>query len=117
MIVLGLVLIATALLLLSFLTVWEPMMGAMFLYGLGLGVLFQAKSAFVADETTPLTRGKASGIFTAMFPLGIIAGTGMAGTKESWYRLASIHPFQTAALVTSGGLLWAIFVGLVDRRK
>lgn len=116
-IALGLALIAAALLLLSVLTAWGPMMGAMSLYGLGFGVLFPAKSALVTDETTPLTRGKASGIFTAMFSVGMIAGTGMAGAMERWHQAAGLHPFQVAALVVLGGLLWAIAVNLTDRRK
>ncbi|MCS7178898.1 MAG: MFS transporter [Anaerolineae bacterium] len=116
-IVLGLAFIAAALLLLSLLTAWGPMMGAMFLYGLGFGVLFPAKSALIADETTPLTRGKASGVFAAMFSVGMIAGTGMAGAMERWHQTTGLHPFQGAALVVLGGLLWAIAVSLTDRRK
>ncbi|MDW7992158.1 MAG: MFS transporter [Anaerolineae bacterium] len=114
-IVLGMALIATALLILSFLTTWGPMMGAMFLYGLGFGVLFPAKSALIADETTSLTRGKASGVFAAMFSVGMIAGTGMAGTMERWHQAVGLHPFQVAALLVLGGLLWAALVGLADR--
>jgi MFS family permease len=114
---LGLALIATALVILSFLTTWGPMIGAMFLYGLGFGFLFPAKSALIADETTPLTRGKASGVFTAMFSVGMIAGTGMAGVMERWHQAAGLHPFQTAALVILTGLLWTIWVGLSARRK
>ncbi|MBC7226714.1 MAG: MFS transporter [Thermoflexales bacterium] len=116
-VVLGMALIAGALLLLSFLTTWGPMMGAMFLYGLGFGILFPAKSALVADETTPLTRGKASGVFAAMFSVGMIAGTGMAGAMERWHQAAGLHPFQVAAMVILGGLLWTAFVGLMDRQR
>ncbi len=117
MIMVGLALIAIALLILSPLTVWGPMMGAMFLYGLGFGVLFPAKSALIADETTPLTRGKASGGFSAMFSIGMIAGTGMAGAMERWHQTVGLHPFQITALVVLGGLLWAAVVSLTDRRK
>ncbi len=117
MVVLGLALIAAALLLLSGLTAWGPMMGAMFLYGLGFGVLFPAKSALLADETTPLTRGKAAGIFTAMFSVGMIAGTGMAGAMDRWHQAVNIHPFQGAALVILGSLIWTAFVGLTGRHK
>ncbi len=117
MVALGLALIVTALLVLSFLTVWGPMMGAMFLYGLGFGVLFPAKSALIADETTTITRGKASGVFTAMFSVGMIAGTGMAGAMGRWHQAAGLHPFQVAALVVLGGLLWTTFVGLTSRQR
>lgn len=70
MVVVGLFLIATALVVLSFLTAWGPMMGAMFLYGLGFGVLFPAKSALIADETTPLTREKRRGSLRPCSPWG-----------------------------------------------
>lgn len=117
MVAVGLALIAAALLLLSVLTAWGPMMGAMFLYGLGFGVLFPAKSALIADETTPLTRGKASGVFTAMFSVGMIGGTGMAGAMERWHQAVGLHPFQVAALVVIGGLLWTTLIGLTGRRN
>jgi len=116
LIALGLALIAVALLALSVSQSWGQMMGGMALCGLGLGFLFPAKSALLVDETTPLNRGKASGIFMAMISLGMIAGSGMAGLIEQWHRTVGLHPFQFAAMVVSLGLLWTIAGGLMVRR-
>jgi len=116
LIALGLTLIAVALLVLSVSHHWGQMMGGMALYGLGFGLLFPAMSALVVDETTPETRGKASGIFMAMISLGMIAGSGMAGWMDQWYRAAGVHPFQFATMVVSLGLLWTVAGGLMVRR-
>ena len=116
LIALGLALITVALLALSVSHRWGQMMGGMALYGLGFGFLFPAKSALLVDETTPLTRGKASGIFMAMISLGMIAGSGMAGLMDQWYRTVGIHTFQFAAMVVSLGLLWTVAGGLMVRR-
>lgn len=50
-----------------------------------------------------------------MFSVGMIVGTGMAGTTARWHQAVGLHPFQVAALVVLGGLLWAVVVGLADR--
>lgn len=105
-IVLGLTIIAASLLILTALRQWGPMMGAMFLYGVGFGFLFPAMSALIADEADASARGKASGIFTAMFSLGIVVGTATAGWLAE--RPTGLHPFVLAALVVAGGALWAI---------
>jgi len=116
LIALGLALIAVALLALSLSHRWGEMMGGMALYGLGFGFLFPAMSALVVDETTPETRGKASGIFMAMISVGMIVGSGMAGLMDQWYRALGIHPFQFAAMVVYLGLLWTVAGGLMVRR-
>ncbi len=105
-IVLGLVLIAASLLILTVLRQWGPMMGTMFLYGVGFGFLFPAMSALIADEADASSRGVASGIFTAMFSLGIVVGTATAGWLAE--QPIGLHPFVLAALVVAGGALWAI---------
>jgi MFS family permease len=116
LIALGLALIAIALLALSVSYRWGQMMGGMAIYGLGFGFLFPAMSALLVDETTPLTRGKASGVFMAMISVGMIVGSGMAGLMDQWHRAAGIHPFQFAAMVVSLGLLWTVSGGRMVRR-
>ncbi len=105
-IALGLAIIAASLLVLTGLRRWGAMMGAMFLYGVGFGFLFPAMSALIADETDSSTRGAASGVFTALFSLGIVVGTATAGWLAE--RSVGLHPFVLAALVVLGGALWAI---------
>jgi len=116
LIALGLALIAIALLALSVSYRWGQMMGGMAIYGLGFGFLFPAMSALLVDETTPLTRGKASGVFMAMISVGMIVGSGMAGLMDQWHRAAGIHPFQFAAMVVSLGVLWTVSGGRMVRR-
>jgi MFS family permease len=113
---LGLLLLATALLALRILRAWGAMMGAMALYGLGFGFLFPAMSAMLVDETTPETRGGASGVFMAMISVGMIVGSGMAGLMDRWHQAVGVHPFQIAAIVVFLALLWTAVVGLVVHR-
>jgi DHA1 family multidrug resistance protein-like MFS transporter len=106
-IMLGLALLAAALLLLPGLGRWATWLAAMLLYGTGFGVMFPAMTALVADETEPPTRGTASGVFTAVFSLGASLGTGSAGAMVWLQRAVGIHPFQVAALVALLGIAWA----------
>lgn len=106
-IMLGLTLIALALVLLAALAEWALLLGAMFVYGIGFGFLFPAMTALIADETKPHTRGTASGIFTAVYSLGVTVGTSAAGGLLWLEQAAGVHPFQFAALVVVVGLVWA----------
>jgi MFS transporter, DHA1 family, multidrug resistance protein len=107
LIMLGLLVLAGALLLLPGLRHWGTWLGAMFLYGIGFGLMFPAMTALIADETEPQTRGTASGVFTAVFSLGASVGTGSAGAMVWLQRAVQVHPFQVAALVALLGVAWA----------
>jgi MFS transporter, DHA1 family, multidrug resistance protein len=107
LIMLGLAVLMGALLLLPALRQWATWMGAMFLYGIGFGLLFPAMTALIADESEPQTRGTASGVFTAVFSLGASVGTGSAGAMVWLQQTAQVHPFQVAALVALLGASWA----------
>ncbi len=108
-IMLGLALIALALFALPALGAWEPLMGAMFGYGIGFGFLFPAMTALIADESEPQTRGTASGIFTAVYSLAVTVGTSAAGALVWLQQTAQIHPFQVAAGIV---LVWLLFLTL-----
>ena len=112
----GLFLMATAMVALSASRSWEKMIGAMAFYGLGFGLLFPAALALLVDQTTSKTRGQVFGAFMAMLSVGMIAGGGMAGLMDRWHRSVGIHPFQSAALVLSLGLLWTGISVLIARR-
>ncbi|MCI0477865.1 MAG: MFS transporter [Anaerolineales bacterium] len=103
---LGLALIALSLFALALMQQWETLMIAMFAYGIGFGFLFPAMTALMADETTPQTRGTASGIFTAVYSLGVTVGTSAAGALAWLQQTAQIHPFQVAASIVALGWLW-----------
>jgi MFS family permease len=103
---LGLALIALSLFALALMQQWETLLLAMFAYGIGFGFLFPAMTALMTDETAPQTRGTASGIFTAVYSLGVTAGTSAAGALAWLQQTAQIHPFQVAALVVLIGWGW-----------
>jgi len=103
---LGLALIAIGLFLLAAMRQWETLLVAMFVYGVGFGFLFPAMTALIADETAPQTRGTASGIFTAVYSLGVTVGTSGAGALAWLQYTAQIHPFQVGALIVVSGLAW-----------
>ena len=113
----ALVLVALALVLLSFLNQWATLMAGMFVYGIGFGFLFPAMSALIADETELQTRGTASGIFTAAFSLGVIVGMGSAGGLVWLQQTAHIHPFQFVALIVLLGVAWAGVVLLTRTQR
>lgn len=104
--VLGLALIAFGLFLVALLDQWTMLLGAMFVYGIGFGFLFPAMTALIADETEPQTRGSASGVFTAVYSLGVAVGTSAAGSLVWLEETTGLHPFQFAALVVLLGLVW-----------
>jgi MFS family permease len=106
-IVLGLAIVAIALLILPIMRNWETLISAMALYGIGFGILFPAMTALLADETNPQTRGTASGIYTAVYSLGAAMGTGSAGALVWLQQNTQIHPFQVAAVIVLVGLAWA----------
>ncbi|MCX7838083.1 MAG: MFS transporter [Anaerolineae bacterium] len=103
---LGLALIALGLFALALMQQWETLLLAMFVYGVGFGFLFPAMTALLADETTPQTRGTASGIFTAVYSLGVTVGTSAAGALVWLQQNAQIHPFHVAALIVVCGWMW-----------
>ena len=103
---LGLALIAIGLFLLAAMRQWETLLVAMFVYGVGFGFLFPAMTALIADETAPQTRGTASGIFTAVYSLGVTVGTSGAGALAWLQYTAQIDPFQVGALIVVSGLAW-----------
>jgi MFS family permease len=113
----ALALVALALLLLSWLNQWGTLMAGMFLYGIGFGFLFPAMSALIADETELQTRGTASGMFTAAFSLGTIAGMGSAGALAWLEQATHLHPFQFVALIFLLGMAWAGAVWFTRTRR
>lgn len=116
-IALGLLLVASALVLLPIARDWGAIIGVMALYGIGFGILFPPMTALLADETDPQTRGTASGIYTAMYSLGAATGTGSAGALVWVQQNAQIHPFQIAAVLVLLGLAWVSTVWLMRRNR
>ncbi len=104
-IVMGLGIVALALLVLPLTQDWETMISVMAVYGVGFGVLFPAMTALMADETDTASRGTASGIYTAVYSLGAAIGTGSAGALVWLQQNAQVHPFQVAAVMVTLGIV------------
>jgi DHA1 family multidrug resistance protein-like MFS transporter len=107
-IVLGLSIIGVALVLLPLLGNALMLYAAMFLYGIGFGFLFPAMTALIADETRVETRGIGSGFFTAVYSLGVTAGTMTTGVLVWLEQVLGMHPFQSAAVLVAIGIGWAL---------
>lgn len=106
-IVIGFGTLALSLLLLPLAPDWGTMIGVMTMYGVGFGILFPAMTALIADETDVSSRGTASGIYTAVYSLGSVAGTGLAGALVWLQQNMQIHPFHVAAMIIVLGIGWA----------
>ncbi|MGQ9584484.1 MAG: MFS transporter [Anaerolineae bacterium] len=113
LILMGLSVIGAALVVLPACYRWGPLMGTMFIYGLGFGLLFPAMTALLADETTSETRGTAAGVFTAVYSLAVTVGTAMTGILVWMEGAVGLHPFRSAALFVLFGALWAWFAWVV----
>ncbi len=105
----GLLLISSGMLLLSAL---QGMVGAvvgMAVFGGGFGLLFPAMTAIVAEAASPRTRGRAFGIFYAVYSLGVVIGSVSSGALADIYGDGSPTPFllgMTATLIAVPVIAW-----------
>ena len=105
----GLLLISSGMLLLSAL---QGMLGAvagMAVFGGGFGLLFPTMTAIVAEAASPRTRGRAFGIFYAVYSLGVVIGSVSSGSLAGIYGDASPTPFllgMTATLTAIPVIVW-----------
>lgn len=74
-------------------------------------------TALIADEADANTRGTASGIFMAVFSLGMVAGTSSAGALTWLQQAIGLHPFWFAALLMALDVALAASVWLGRRRQ
>lgn len=88
------------------------MAGALFLYGLGFGLIFPAVSALNADAAGSARRGFAFGLLTAAFSAGAITGPLVTHALRM-----SLSPFSVGGLILLLGLIGsATFLRRSDRR-
>ena len=96
----GLLLISSGMLLLS---VFQGMLGAvagMAVFGGGFGLLFPTMTAIVAEAASPGTRGRAFGVFYAVYSLGVVIGSVSSGALAGIYGDASATPFLLGMAAT-----------------
>lgn len=76
----------------------EAAIPGMAVFGIGFGFVFPSAGALVAESVTPAERGRAFGVFYALWSLGTVAGAALAGGLAQWIGTASGWPFLAAAL-------------------
>ncbi|EGL83297.1 major facilitator superfamily MFS_1 [Caldalkalibacillus thermarum TA2.A1] len=76
----GLLLLGTALLVLSLFSMQPAMFIAMVVFGAGFALLFPAIAALVVDQARREERGRAFGLFYAFFSLGVVIGPLVVGS-------------------------------------
>lgn len=81
-------------------------LAGMSLFGAGFGILFPSMSSLVAEASQPDERGKAFGMFYAIFSLGVVAGSVASGFLAQHFGETTGMPFFMAAIV----VLATIFV-------
>ena len=96
----GLLLTSGGTLLLSTMQGIAGAFAGMAVFGIGFGLLFPAMAAIVAEATSPQIRGRAFGIFYAVYSLGVVIGQTSSGTLAGIYGDASPTPFLLGMTAT-----------------
>ena len=96
----GLLLISGGMLLLSALQGMVGAVAGMAVFGGGFGLLFPTMTAIVAEAASPKTRGRAFGVFYAVYSLGVVIGSVSSGSLAGIYGDASAAPFLLGMTAT-----------------
>ena len=108
--VLGLLVLGTALLLLSIAPSLTVAVLGSALFGAGYGLIFPAVAAATSASSTVATRGRAFGLFNVAFSLGIAIGPPAVGALAE--ALPGLDPFvPTAALAVAAAGVIAVVAG------
>ena len=75
-------------------------MVGMGIFGLGFGVLFPSMTAFVAEDAAMNERGKAFGLFYAIYSLGVVIGSVLSGLLAEHLGETTGVPFLLGAAIT-----------------
>ncbi len=92
---LGLLLLASALSMAAFATSPAAMFSSLAIYGTGFGFSFQGMLGLVISDSDESWRGRAIGIFFAVYSLGVAVVPPVSGLI--WQHQQAIFPFYTAA--------------------
>jgi MFS family permease len=74
------------------------------IFGMGFGLVFPSAAALVAESVAPGERGRAFGVFYALWSLGTVAGAGLAGVIAQVQGGITGLPFAAAAAAAVAGL-------------
>ncbi len=75
-------------------------MAGMGVFGLGFGVLFPAMTALAAESVKREQRGKAFGVFYAVFSVGVVIGSVVSGLLADRLGGTTLLPYLISAAVT-----------------
>ncbi len=108
---LGLILISTSLTLAATLGSTGGLFSALALFGLGFGFSFQGMLGLVMAGSHLTWRGRAIGLFFAVYSFGVAIVPPLSGLV--WQRIPAVFPFYTAAAVA----LLCIIFGLINSKR
>ncbi len=99
----GLFLIAAALVLAALSAFTAGLYISLFLYGAGFGLSFQGMLGLVMENSQPAWRGRAIGLFFAVYSLGVAVFPPLSGL--AWQHFPALFPFYTSAAAALISLL------------
>ena len=108
----GLVGVAGGLAVLGVAESYGAIAAGMAVFGLGYGLVFPAATALVTEAAGPGRRGRAFGIFYAVYSLGVAIGSAGSGRLSGLYEDSLGPPFFVAAAVV---LVAVPIVGVIRR--
>ncbi len=94
----GLIFLALAMILTASLKNAPALFCGLALYGIGFGLSFQGMLGLVIEGSKPAWRGRAIGLFFAVYSLGVALVPPLSGLI--WQYFSSLFPFYTAALIS-----------------
>ena len=100
---LGLIFLCLSLVLAATLNNASGLFSALILFGIGFGLSFQGMLGLVVEDSRPGWRGRAIGLFFAVYSLGVAVVPPLSGLI--WQYLPAIFPFYTAAAAALISLL------------
>lgn len=110
-IIMGLGLISGGLLFLSIVNGMSGAIIGMIIFGSGFGILFPTMTTLVTEATSPMNRGRAFGVFYAVYSLGVVIGSGASGILADAYGETSGTPFLLGATATFTIVIFATAIG------
>ncbi|MDZ4247061.1 MAG: MFS transporter, partial [Dehalococcoidia bacterium] len=85
-------------------------------FGLGFGIIFPAVTALTAEAVQWSSRGKAFGVFYAVFSVGVVIGAVVSGTFTQHLGQSTVMPYIFSGLVALAAspvitLVWRLCKG------
>lgn len=86
------------------------------IFGLGFGVLFPAMTALAAESVQWYQRGKAFGVFFAVFSVGVVIGAMVSGLLTDRLSTSTVLPYLISAVIAMAtipaiGAIWRLQKG------